>query len=214
MSIILIVGWILFIILTGIATYFGAIVQSSKEGSEHDTISSWHLLLIWAAAIISKILLIENIWLAIGVWLVIGFGLGYLTERILWARVPPSKRKELIEEERCRKEAEKKAEMAKLAKSIAQRGREMGLPVDPVIARAAGEKAPGPSRAIQERREEVKKGGVLIGCGFAPTQALIQDAINRGDLKNCTTVTCMSAPPDADVKKMALVHLGVNGNLV
>ena len=50
----------------------------------------------------------------------------------------------------------------------------------------------------------MKKGGVLIGCGFTPTQALVQDAINSGDLKNCTTATTLSSPTNVErARKLA-----------
>ena len=51
----------------------------------------------------------------------------------------------------------------------------------------------------------MKKGGLLIGCGFTPTQELVQDAINRGVFKNCTTVTTLSSPANVErARKLAL----------
>jgi hypothetical protein len=47
------------------------------------------------------------------------------------------------------------------------------------------------------------KGGVLIGGGFLPSQTLVQDAIKRGDLKNCTRATTLSLPSEK-VKRFAL----------
>lgn len=51
----------------------------------------------------------------------------------------------------------------------------------------------------------MKKGGILIGCGFTPTQELVQDAINRGVLKNCTTVTTINSPTNVlGARRLAL----------
>lgn len=90
MSIVIgIIGWILFLILTAVAILQGIYLTKRPPNTEFFT-PGWYILLVWVVAIVSKILWIESIWSAIGIWLIVGITLGFIPERIFWARLSPS----------------------------------------------------------------------------------------------------------------------------
>jgi len=63
---------------------------------------------------------------------------------------------------------------------------------------------------ISQKREGASaKGGVLIGCGFLPTQELLEAALNQGYIKNCEKITVFESKPDTNRMKATFLYMEI-----
>ena len=53
------------------------------------------------------------------------------------------------------------------------------------------------------------KGGILIGCGFKPTQADVENAIEAGHIKNCDAVSTTSFDLEVDEKLAYVTYISM-----